>query len=162
MRQLSLFIRPAQDEFAHVGFLECFSWVQRCITGCVDNLAAYFTPYAFTYVGLYGYGLLEGGHNATDLFKKRGWLPIVSDDLVPNVLLMVSLVIGGVTGCFAVGIQQLDRLDISTLHSPTTVAFGYVLSYSISFRNARFRPLANVACFSCSLSTALASLQDWS
>jgi hypothetical protein len=124
MRQLSAFVRPAQDEYAHAGLLECFSWLQQCITGCVDNLAAYFTPYAFTYIGLYGYGLLEAGHDATDLFKKRGWMPIVSDDLIPNVLLMVSLVIGGVTGCFAVSIQHLDRLDISTLESPTMFAFG--------------------------------------
>jgi hypothetical protein len=124
LRQLSLFVRPPQDEYVHAGFLECFSWVQQCITDCVDNLASYFTPYAFTYIGLYGYGLLDGGHNATDLFKKRGWMQIVSDDLVPNVLLMVSLVIGGVTGCFAVSIQQLDRLDISNLESPTVFAFG--------------------------------------
>lgn len=123
MRQLSSFVRPPQDEYAHAGFLECFSWVQHCISDCVDNLASYFTPYAFTYIGLYGYGFLDGGHNATDLFKKRGWLQIVSDDLVPNVLLMVSLVIGGVTGCFAVSIQQLDRLDISNLESPTVFAF---------------------------------------
>jgi len=124
LRQFSFFFRPPQDEYSRAGFLECFSWFQQCISSCVDNLAAYFTPYAFTYIGLYRYGLLEGGHNATDLFKKRGWLPIVSDDLVPNVLLMVSLVIGGVTGCFAVSIQKLDRLDISTLESPTLFAFG--------------------------------------
>jgi hypothetical protein len=105
---------------------ECFSCVQHCITGCVDNLSDYFNPWAFTYIGLYRYGLLESGHNATELFKKRGWISIVSDDLVHNILLMACLVVGGVTGCFGVLIQSYNMLSFSTLGHPSMVAFGYV------------------------------------
>jgi hypothetical protein len=105
---------------------ECLSCVQHCITTCVDNLSDYFNPWAFTYIGLYRYGLLESGHNATELFKKRGWISIVSDDLVHNILLMICLVIGGVTGCFGVLIQSYHMLSFSTLGQPSAVAFGYV------------------------------------
>lgn len=50
---------------------------------------------------MYHYGFLDAGYNATELFDRRGWSTIVSDDLVPNILFLTSLVIGGATGCFA-------------------------------------------------------------
>ena len=37
---------------------------------------------------------------------------IVSDDLIPNVLFLTSLVIGGITGCFAHMLSQIDRLAV--------------------------------------------------
>ena len=61
---------------------------------------------------MYHYGFLEAGGNATELFQKRGWSTIVSDDLVPNVLFLTSLVIGGITGCFAYLLSELDRLAV--------------------------------------------------
>lgn len=128
IRQLSAFFRPTDEELSLMCLHECVSWIQRCITSCVDNLADYFNLWAFTYIGLYRYGFLDSGHNAMSLFKKRGWTSIVSDDLIHNVLFMVSLVIGGVTGCFGVLIQQMDQLNFSTFESPTFFAFGYVSS----------------------------------
>ena len=123
IRQLSAFFRPNQEEGVLLCVHECLSCVQRCISGCVDTLSDHFNPWALTYVGLYGYGLLDAGHNATSLFEKRGWTTIVTDDLVPNVLLMASLVIGGVTGVFGTGIESLDALDLSTLGRPFLTAF---------------------------------------
>ena len=125
IRQLAVFARPSTEETALMCIHECFAFIQHCITSCVDNLAYYFNPWAFTYIGLYHYSLLEAGLNATTLFQKRGWTTIVSDDLVPNVLLMVSLVVGGLTGCFGVLIQSEYKLNFSNLKEPPGyTAFG--------------------------------------
>ena len=102
---------------------ECVKCVQLCITNCVDNLSDRFNPWALTYVGLYGYGLVDAGHNATVLFEKRGWTTIFSDDLVANVLLMFSVVVGGVTGCFGMLLQAIGEVEFSSLHEPSFTAF---------------------------------------
>jgi hypothetical protein len=93
------------------------------MTSCVDNLADRYSPWSFTYVGLYGYGLVEAGQSASDLFDKRGWSTIVSDDLAPNVLLLTSLVIGGVTGLFTHLIENAESLALTTLGEPGLVSF---------------------------------------
>ena len=103
---------------------ECLKCVQLCITNCVDNLSDRFNPWALTYVGLYGYSLLDAGRNATELFDKRGWTTIVSDDLVANVLLMFSIVVGGVTGCFGMLLQGIGEVEFSSLHEPSFTAFS--------------------------------------
>ena len=74
-------------------------------------------------MGLYGYNLTEAGLHSTELFEKRGWSTIVSDDLVPNVLLMTSLVIGGVTGCFAHAIENFESLTLTSLNEPVATSF---------------------------------------
>lgn len=89
----------------------------------MNNLAYRFNPWAFTYVGLYGYGLIDAGINSTELFEKRGWSTIVSDDLVPNVLLMQSLVIAGITGCFAHMLDNFEALSLSSLKEPISTSF---------------------------------------
>ena len=101
-------------------FVKC---VQMCISSCVDKLSDRFNPWALTYVGLYGYSLIDAGLNATELFEKRGWTTIVSDDLVANVLLMFSVVVGGVTGCFGMLIQGLGEVEVSSLHEESFTAF---------------------------------------
>lgn len=88
---------------------ECVHYLQSCVTFCVDSLAAKCNVWAYTYIGMYHYGFLDAGKHATELFEKRGWSTIVSDDLVPNVLFLTSLVIGGITGCFAYSLSLLDR-----------------------------------------------------
>jgi Plasma-membrane choline transporter len=93
------------------------------MTSCVDNMAAGFNSWAFAYIGMYHYGFLEAGNNATELFDKRGWSTIVSDDLVPNVLFLTSLVIGGVTGCFAHLLSQVDSLTVSPNAAPGLAPF---------------------------------------
>jgi Plasma-membrane choline transporter len=93
------------------------------MSDCVDSLSDHFNPWALTYVGLYGYGFLDAGRNATELFRRRGWTTIVSDDLVANVLLMFGIVVGGVTGCFGVLMQRIDNLEFSSYHEPTVTAF---------------------------------------
>jgi hypothetical protein len=91
---------------------------------CVDGLAKHFNSWAFTYIGIYGYGFMDAGSNATELFGTRGWTMIVTDDLVPNVLLMMSLVVGGATGLFAQFIESLGRYHLTSLEEPMPVSFG--------------------------------------
>ena len=94
------------------------------MASCVDGLANHFNSWAFTYVGIYGYGFMDGGSNATELFSTRGWTMIVTDDLVPNILLMMSLVIGGATGLFAHLIEDVEGIHISSLDQPGPVSFS--------------------------------------
>ena len=65
-------------------------WVQRC------------NRWSFSYIGMYGYGFSEGGEKAMQLFETREWMVVVKDNLIHNVLLMASVVIGGSTGTFGV------------------------------------------------------------
>jgi hypothetical protein len=108
---------------------ECVNWIRNLIASCVDSLANHFSPWAFTYIGLYGYGFMDAGKQAHRLFEKRGWTIIVSDDLVPNVLLMTCLVIGGVTGCFGHLLSSIDRLNVLSLDEPglSSFAFGFLI-----------------------------------
>jgi hypothetical protein len=113
LRWIFVLFRPSSTETPSLMYLyECIHYMQSCVSYCVDSLAASCNSWSYTYIGMYHYGFLEGGNKATELFAKRGWSTIVSDDLVPNVLFLTSLVIGGVTGCFAYLLSELDRLAV--------------------------------------------------
>lgn len=129
IRQFAILFRPSSDDGSLLLLHECLLFIQRCITNCVDGLASNFNPWGFTYVGLYGYAFTEAGSLATEVFAKRGWTTIVSDDLVPNVLLMTSIVVGGVTGCCAFLLSGLEQLNVTSLHTPRVTSFclGFVL-----------------------------------
>jgi len=152
LRTFAAFFRPSQDESSLMCLHECLDCIQRCVTNCVDNLADQFNAWAYTYVGLYGYGLLDAGQMATELFEKRGWSKIVTDDLVPNVLLMVSCVVGGVTGCFGILIQQWEGLNFTSFHEPVITSFliglcvGWVLT-SVLFGIISSSVNAVIICF---------------
>ena len=83
------------------------------MTSCIETIAAGCNAWAFTYIGMYHYAFLDAGYNATELFERRGWSTIVSDDLVPNVLFLTSVVIGGATGLFTHLMSRLDSLTVS-------------------------------------------------
>jgi len=72
---------------------------------------------------MYGYNYFEAGNIANSLIFIRGWKDIIGDELLANVLLAVSLVIGGVVGCMAVIIEDLENSSLSTLNHPSLVAF---------------------------------------
>jgi hypothetical protein len=124
LRQVAVLARPNEEGHSLLCLYECLHCIQTCISTFVYALTDRFSPWAFTYVGLYGYSLLDAGHHATDLFEKRGWTTIVTDDLVPNVLLLASLVLGGITGCFAFLIEHTQTLSFSSLHEPMATAFA--------------------------------------
>ena len=124
LRQLSVFFRPSEEVPSLLCLHECLHCIQTCLTSVVDNLADRFSSWSFTYVGLYGYGLLDAGSLSAELFERRGWTTIVSDDLVPNVLLLSSLVIGGTTGLFAYLIENMESLSLTSLEDPDVTSFA--------------------------------------
>jgi len=134
LRQITEGLRPNRDDSAMICFYECSLFFQEKIVSCVDGLADSFTPWAFTYVGLYNYGLKDAGHKANELFEKRGWSRIVTDDLIPSVLLMVSLVIGGLSGSFAVILEALDGKGLGNFGHPMITSFmiGFVVGIVLS------------------------------
>eukprot|EP00546_Thalassionema_frauenfeldii_P012225 CAMPEP_0178921818 /NCGR_PEP_ID=MMETSP0786-20121207/15780_1 /TAXON_ID=186022 /ORGANISM="Thalassionema frauenfeldii, Strain CCMP 1798" /LENGTH=769 /DNA_ID=CAMNT_0020596055 /DNA_START=24 /DNA_END=2333 /DNA_ORIENTATION=- len=143
IRQLSALFRPTSDEASLLMCLHEFvHCIQTCIANCVDNLSDHFNPWAMAYVGLYGYGLLEAGHKATELFEKRGWTTIVSDDLLSNVLLMFSVVVGGVTGCFGMLIQNIESWGFTNLDTPAFVAFLIGLGIGLALTSVLFATIA--------------------
>jgi len=136
IRQFVEPMRPNRDETVLMCLHECLVCFQECLVSCIDGLAESFNPWAFTYVGLYGYGFLEAGHHATELFRRRGWSMIVTDDLIPNVLFILSLVIGGVTGLFAVLVEVLENYQFVAMpeSSSSLVAFlaGLIIGVIVS------------------------------
>lgn len=136
LRQFVEPMRPSSDETVLMCLHECLVCFQECLVSCIDGLSESFNPWAFTYVGLYGYGFLEAGHHATELFRRRGWSMIVTDDLIPNVLYILSLVIGGVTGLFAVLVEVLENFQFVAMpeSSSSLVAFlaGLVIGLIVS------------------------------
>jgi Plasma-membrane choline transporter len=134
LRQLSILVRPSQSEPSLLCLHECLHCVQTCIFNAVDFLAVRCNDYSYAYVGLYHYNFLEAGFKATDLFEKRGWTTIVSDDLVQNVLLLTSLAMGGMTGCFAHSITQTFSISITPLQGGgmSSFAVGTVIGLLLS------------------------------
>jgi hypothetical protein len=134
---------------------ECSNCIQTCISSCVDTILYNANAWGFTYVALYGYGFFDASRHASELFEKRGWTMIVSDDLVPNILLIASLVIGGVSGCFAHVISQFDRLRVTAEAEPGVAAFfegvviGVVLT-SVLFSVISSSVNAVLVCFAAS------------
>lgn len=123
IRQVAVVFRPSPGETSLLCFHQCLFCIQNCITSCVEYITDSINPWAMTYIGLYGYGFIDAGRHATDLFDKRGWTTIVSDDLIPNVLVMTALCIGGVTGCFGYFLAGLDGLHVTSLKEPGMVSF---------------------------------------
>jgi multisubunit Na+/H+ antiporter MnhC subunit len=90
--------------------------------------------WAYTYIGMYGYGFAEAGERAYQLFATREWLEVVKDNLIQNVLLLANIVIGGSTGTFAVIVEEMDGYDFTSFHKPVLSAFvvGSVIGYVMS------------------------------
>lgn len=93
-----------------------------------------FNRWSFTYIGMYGYGFCEGGEKAIRLFEAREWIEVVRDNLIQNVLLMASIVIGGSTGSFAVLAEEVDGYFFTNFYKPITTAFviGSVLGFVLA------------------------------
>eukprot|EP00581_Thalassiosira_minuscula_P010431 CAMPEP_0183710522 /NCGR_PEP_ID=MMETSP0737-20130205/6229_1 /TAXON_ID=385413 /ORGANISM="Thalassiosira miniscula, Strain CCMP1093" /LENGTH=604 /DNA_ID=CAMNT_0025938813 /DNA_START=38 /DNA_END=1852 /DNA_ORIENTATION=- len=88
-------LRRAQNDRNGGGLLRC---IAMCLLAYLERLVEYFNKWAYVYVGLYGYGYVDAGRKVIDLFKKRGWMTIIADNLVNRLLGIVSLTIGLLTG----------------------------------------------------------------
>jgi len=86
-------------------FLLC---LVTCLLRCLEDILEYFNKFAFIYVGMYGYSYIEAGKNVMTMFKHRGWSIIIADDLVSNVLFLFTLIIGGLTGCVGLVLNETN------------------------------------------------------
>lgn len=127
-------IRPNGDDAP----LRLFVLFQEVIVSCIDNMYFMFHEFAFVYVGMYGYNFLEAGKKANSLFKKRGWTEIVYDDLLENLLTIVSLVIGGTCGWISVIIEGLVDIPLISTEKPAMVAFGIGFVLGVVLSNMLF------------------------
>jgi len=66
---------------------------------------------------------MDAGSKSAELFEKRGWTTIVSDELVPNVLFLITLAITGLSGVFAHFLQQFESLSLTATNDPLVTPF---------------------------------------
>ena len=79
-----------------------------CILGCIQDVLEYLNKWAYVYVGLYGFNYFEAGKNVIQLFQNKGWTVIITDDLADNVLFMVSVGVGMLTGLMGLAMAAAD------------------------------------------------------
>jgi Plasma-membrane choline transporter len=90
--------------------------------------------WSYTYVGMYNYSFIEGGKKAIELFETREWMDIVRDNLIQNILVMASIVIGGSSAVVAVLVEEVDGYTFTSLHKPIVTSFwiGFLLGFVLS------------------------------
>ena len=71
-----------------------------------------------------GFSYLEAGKEVINLFQQKGWTVIITDDLVDNVLFMISMVIGLVGGLVAYFIGADALANAGVENEPGMAAFG--------------------------------------
>ena len=92
----------------------------------VEGIIEYINKWAYVYVGLYGYGYLDAGRNVMTLFQHKGWDVIIADNLVDNVLLMVSAVIGLATGLVGLIVAGIDENLLASLEYENVEVIGFM------------------------------------
>ncbi|KAG7368432.1 plasma-membrane choline transporter family protein [Nitzschia inconspicua] len=90
--------------------------------------------WSYTYIGMYNYSFIEGGKKAVELFETREWMEIVRDNLIQNILVMASIVIGGSSAAVAVLVEEVDGYMFTSLHKPVMTSFGigFILGFILS------------------------------
>lgn len=97
--------RSDGDQGGCAAFLLC---LVECLLRCLEDVLEYFNKYAYIYVGMYGYGYLEAGKNVMTLFSQKGWSIIITDNLISNVLSLFALLIGCLTGCVGLVLNEIN------------------------------------------------------
>lgn len=85
-----------------------------------------FSSIAYVYVGLYGYNYLDAGKNVITLFQNKGWTTIITDDLVENVLFMMNVGLGLITGLVGLFMVKLDQNLFANLGVEDTSSIGFL------------------------------------
>mmetsp|Transcript_25416 Transcript_25416/g.29437 ORF Transcript_25416/g.29437 Transcript_25416/m.29437 type:complete len:1213 (-) Transcript_25416:136-3774(-) len=99
-----------------------------------DDVVRYFNDFGFTHIALYREGFVSSSEKATEVFKARSWLGIVTDPIIPHVLTIISLFITLSSGCFGLVVEEFDGYSFTNFKKPTSTAFligcciGMVLS----------------------------------
>jgi len=87
------------------------------------RIADSINAFGFSVVGMYGDDFLSAGKKATAVFQAREWLGAVSDQLIPNILLMATIAISLSSGSFALVVEEFDGYSFTNFRKPITTAF---------------------------------------
>lgn len=117
-------LRALANEAQSNGDAQLLACIASCILGCIQGCVEYFNKWAFVYVGLYGYSYLEAGKNVITLFKNRGWDAIITDDLIGNVLFLVSAIVGGIAGVIGIILNETTDWFATTGGNSVAISFG--------------------------------------
>lgn len=98
-------------------------------------------------MGLYGYSYLEAGRKVMSLFAERGWSVIINDDLVTNVLSLMSLVIASLTGCVGLAVAAAHKSWVAEFPEQQSLVVPFVCAFLIGVLIASilvsFKPKSN-------------------
>ena len=120
---LKSFIPHRSEDNVLLCLQECLLLINHAFMHCCNVIVHYVNSWAFTYVGLYGYSFLQSGDKATNVFEARGWTKISNDALLTNVIFIFNIMIGGLTGVFAVVIEYWTDYNFTSIHNHSLVAF---------------------------------------
>lgn len=126
LRTLNRYLRDSDDA-------QCIVCVIDCILGCIESIIEYFNKWAYVYIGLYGYNYLDAGRNVLTLFQNKGWTTIITDDLTDNVLFMISVGIGLLTGLVGLTIAKLDQNLFANMNVEDPASLGFLLGLLVGF-----------------------------
>lgn len=105
-----------------------------CILSCLESIIEYLNKWAYVYVGLYGFPYVEAAKNVLQLFEHKGWTVVVTDDLVDNVLSLVSLSIGLLTGLVSLALSAADPNLLAEFgYNGNTHLAGFVVGFVVGF-----------------------------
>jgi hypothetical protein len=125
--------------------LQFLSCIIQCILSCIQSIIEEFTKFAYVYVGLYGFSFIDAGKNVVELFQQRGWTVIITDDLADNVLFMMSVAVGLVSGLLGLFFGLFDSgmfVDFG-INDAAGAAFGIGFLVGFSFASVIFAVVAS-------------------
>lgn len=79
--------------------------------------------WSIPYIGLYAYPFWEAGDRALQLFEAREWIPIVTENLIQNSLVVACLVISGCCGTFGVLLTRFGGYTLWNHDKPIVPAY---------------------------------------
>lgn len=126
LRALEYHTRDSDD----FQFLSC---IIQCILSCLQGIMEEINRWAYIYVGLYGFSYLEAGRNVMQLFQHKGWTAIITDDLAENVLFMMSVAIGLISGIVGLIIGFLNGNMFYELGFENSWGVGFVIGFLSGF-----------------------------
>jgi Plasma-membrane choline transporter len=105
----------------------------QCILSCIESIIEELNRWAYVYVGLYGFSYLEAGRNVIQLFQNKGWTAIIADDLVDNVLFMMTVAIGLASGLVGLVIGFIDSNMFINLGFDSAAAPAFLVGFLAGF-----------------------------
>lgn len=105
-----------------------------CLLDCLERLVEYFNTYAYAHCAIYGTSFVASAKMTWNLFKSRGVMAIINDDLTGMVLFAGAMIGGVVTAAVGFGIGYAfysdsdDGLLLAAYLAATGLLIGMILT----------------------------------